>query len=122
MSTVNEVIEELSLVAKKIRQIEGEAKNILNDQSNIDRYRELMREKAMLLFHLPESIAGLMSSLEHKIALKLKNQIGAFSFSAGKALDLNSVFYMSALLYPEDYVDGGNNDLESYIIELENCR
>ena len=60
------------------------------------------------------------TSLEPELAQLLKNQTGAFSFSAGKALDLNSVFYMSALLYPEDYADGDTNDLENFIIQLEN--
>lgn len=120
MSTLNEIINELLVVSKKIRQIEAEAKKVLNEHMDIDCYRDLMREKAMLIFHLPDSLAGLTACLDHRCALSIKNQIGAFSFSAGKALDLNSVFYMSALLYPEDYVDGDTNDLESYIIQLEN--
>ena len=67
-----------------------------------------------------QCIVDLSTSLDPKLVLLLKNQIGAFSFSAGKALDLGSVFYMKALLYPEDYADGDNNDLENFIVQLEN--
>lgn len=38
--------------------------------------------------------------------------------SASTALRIGSVFFMTALLYPEDYKPGDLNDLEAYIEEL----
>jgi hypothetical protein len=41
-----------------------------------------------------------------------------FSMSASTALRIGSVFFMTALLYPEDHKPGDPNDLEVYIGEL----
>ncbi len=120
MSTLNEIVTQLSVAARKIRQLESEAALALYDHDNKDQYHKLMVEKALTLLNLPETIAGLAITLDPKRAQSLKSQIGAFSFSAGKALDINSVFYMSALLYPCDYTDGDTNDLENVIVQLEN--
>jgi len=38
-----------------------------------------------------------------------------FARRAGQAMDLGSIFYMTALLYPEDYVAGEKNDLERFL-------
>ena len=119
MSILNEIVKELKQSAKQIRYLESEANAALYDQENRDQYHRLMVEKALILQNLPESLGVQMKSLDPKLALSLKNQIGAFSFSAAKALDLDSVFYMSALLYPEDYAEGDNNDLENFILQLE---
>lgn len=122
MSTLHEIIQQLTSVARQIRKLEADAKTALYEHNNKDHYSVLMSEKALLLMHLPENIAGMTNSLEPKLAQRLKSQIGGFSFSARKAIDLNSVFYMSALLYPADYADGEANDLENFIHQLEsNC-
>ena len=119
MSTLNEIIKQLTIAAKQIRRLEAEAKTALYDHNNKGHHHKLMLEKAHILMHLPESIAQMKTSLEPKLAQSLNNQLSSYSYSAAKAVELNSVFYMSALLYPEGYTDGDNNDLEDFIFQLE---
>ena len=42
-----------------------------------------------------------------------------FARRAGMALSLESIFFMGALLYPEDYQDGDRNDLERFLDRFE---
>jgi len=119
MSTLDEIVQQLRHAARQIRKLESEAKTALYDYQNKDLHYKLMSEKARLLVGLPDSLDRVTKSLDTKLAQSLKSQIGAFSFSAKKAIKLDSVFYMSALLYPEDYVDGEVNDLENFISQLE---
>lgn len=120
MSVRCEIVTHFETVALRVRELEEEARRALYDDKNDEYYRCLMREKALLLHHLPEKIDNLLVHLHDSgLVKRIKRQIGAFSFSAGKALDLDSVFYMSALLYPEDYADGECNDLESFIRQMK---
>jgi len=48
----------------------------------------------------------------------IREGLKRFADSADNALSLDSVFYMSALLYPEDYHEGEANDLELFAEEL----
>ena len=60
-------------------------------------------------------LAGLSGELRFNLALALER----FSGSARNALGLNSVFYMSALLYPEDHKQGEPDDLTVCIDRME---
>ena len=122
MATLNEIIQQLTQAASQVRQFEADAKKALYSHNDKDLYYQLMSQKAHLLASLPESIAAMTTLLNSEIAQSLKSQIGAFSFAAKKAINLDSVFYMSALLYPDDYADGEANDLENFISQLENIR
>ena len=44
--------------------------------------------------------------------------LNSFAVRAAQAWELSSIFYMSALLYPEDYREGDLNDLELFIDRL----
>lgn len=81
-------------------------------------YRTVMRRKAELLAALDEDgapqIAGLPDGLQHKAAAGLKG----FALSAQHSLELNSVFYMSALLFRDDHHEGEPNNLEVFRQEI----
>jgi len=103
--------------AREVRRIEEQALRDLG-QHNIESYRDGMRSKAELLAGLPAAFAPLLRTLPEDAAQAVRDGLRSFAHSAGNALSLNSVFYMSALLYPEDYREGEPNDLEVFAEEL----
>lgn len=86
--------------------------------NNTDTYRNCMLEKAKLLASLDSQAQSFISSLPAAQQAPVANRLQAFSANASNALSLNSVFYMSALLYPDDYVQGNPNDLTLFTQEL----
>jgi len=82
-------------------------------------YTAQMRKKAELLAGLAEEgrahLQGLPGELRFNLALSLER----FSASAATALRLNSVFYMSALLYPDEHKAGEADNLALCIERME---
>ncbi|WP_027722161.1 hypothetical protein [Maridesulfovibrio zosterae] len=100
--------------ACEIREIEGRAYTVLHHDNDESAYRELMRSKALRLASLAENGLPLAERLElHERAMVVK-RMKRFSTSASTALNIGSVFFMSALLYPDGYEDGQKNDLEIF--------
>jgi len=103
--------------AHDVRRIEGQALRDLAQQ-NTQGYRDGMRRKAELLAALPKASIPIISGLPEDLVQAIQEGLWRFARSAGNALSLNSVFYMSALLYPEDYREGEPNDLEAFLEAL----
>lgn len=103
--------------AREVRRIEGQALHEL-ERENTQDYRDGMRRKAELLADLPRAFAPLINGLPEDAARAIQEGLWRFARNAGNALSLNSVFYMSALLYPEEYREGEANDLERFLEEL----
>ena len=99
--------------ADRVRNIETRAAAALKTQGQAA-YEEAMREKAELLAGLSGDAGGRFPDLDEPLAARLRR----FSASARRSLDIGSVFFMSALLYPEDYREGEPNDLERFAGEL----
>ena len=102
-----------------LRHLETEAGDVLQKQGDQERYRQLMQQKALFLSALPDEAADLVKALPGDKAMKVADQLAAFQRGAENALGLGSVFYMSALLYPEDHQQGDPNDLERWLRDLE---
>jgi hypothetical protein len=85
---------------------------------DMDEYRALMRRKAEFLAGLADKSAPLLAGLPDSRRAEIGRTLRGFAASARTALDLDSVFYMSALLYPEDHTPGQPNDLERLIRSL----
>ncbi|WP_320170441.1 hypothetical protein [Maridesulfovibrio sp.] len=100
--------------ALQIREIEKEASSALHDNSDEQAYRELMRSKAVRLAEMADNSESYMIGLKDDDRKRIAKRLKRFSSSASTSLEIGSVFFMSALLYPEDYVDGEKNDLESF--------
>ena len=111
----DELIFALKSVAVEIRLIEADASVALHEQGDEGFYRNKMREKTEILRDLPEIMKNRVDQLPRKEREKIALRLDRFSMSASTALKLNSVFYMSALLYPEDHRAGEPNDLERFI-------
>jgi hypothetical protein len=102
---------------REVRRIEEHALRELEGK-NIQGYRDGMIRKAELLAGLPAASAPLFNGLPENAAREIQEGLWRFARNAGSALSLNSVFYMSALLYPADYREGEANDLEVFLEEL----
>ncbi len=120
MAACNMTIERLIEVATHIRDVESKATTALYKDNNKDEYLICIREKAFLLSGLADEIAVLVQECSPAIRKYASDQIGQFAASADLAIELNSPFFMSALLYPESYQEGDKNDLENFILILEN--
>lgn len=100
-----------------LRHLEAEAKKVLLQNSDEERYRQLMQQKALFLSALLDEAAELQQALPADKRQRVNDRFGAFHRNAENALSLNSVFYMSALLYPDDHKEGDPNDLELFAKE-----
>ena len=115
-----EVASWLDAEAVKVRDIEKLANSALYENKDEDSYRDLMRQKAMLLASLNDRIESLIEPLSVDDSLLVRKRVKRFAMSASKALEIGSVFFMSALLYPDDYKDGEKNDLEIFAEKVRN--
>jgi len=100
-----------------VRRIEKQALYEL-ERKNTRGYRDGMRRKAELLAGLLKTSIPLASGLPEDAAQAIHEGLWRFARNAANALSLDSVFYMSALLYPEEYREGEPNDLEVFLEEL----
>lgn len=89
------------------------------DQGDTPCHNQNMQEKAKMLASLFDDsrpfLEGLPGELRFNIALALES----FAGSARTALHLESVFYMSALLYPDTYKEGEADNLKLCIDKIE---
>jgi len=115
---IDRPIPRLKEMAQTIRDIEASADRALKEGDKPE-YTEKMREKARLLQLLPETLAPITEDLPDTVREPVEDRLERFSESAANALRLDSVFFMWALLYPEDYREGEPNDLERFASDLE---
>ncbi|ACS80684.1 hypothetical protein [Maridesulfovibrio salexigens] len=104
----------LESISTQIREIEAEARKVLYENNDDAGYKELMRRKAMVLAGLYDEVEPLAESVKNEF----KERLERFSLSASQSLEVGSVFFMSALLYPDDYKDGDPNDLELFVTKV----
>ena len=72
----------------------------------------------MLLMELPDLVDPFLEGMVKDIRAEIETGLKSFARRASQALELSSIFYMSALLYPDDYREGDRNDLELFIDRL----
>jgi hypothetical protein len=112
------LIDFLQSTAQTIRGIETEAEIALHQDKDAARYRAHMRHKAQILADLAQNAAAFLQDVPEPRRQAILQRLHAMSQSARRSLDLDSTFYMSALLYPEDHTPGTPNDLEKWVAEL----
>ncbi|EGJ49978.1 hypothetical protein [Desulfocurvibacter africanus] len=113
-----QLLDDLRQAAERIRQVESEARTAI-DGGDEARYRQLYAEKVNILLGLPDLVEPQLADLPEPLADRLAHEVEGFAARAGSAKSLNSIFYMYALLYPDDYREGDPNDLERFIDRLE---
>ena len=82
-------------------------------------YGQHMRRKAELLATMAEDAREALAALPESQATPIAQKLKSFSQSAAYGLKLNSLFYMSALLYRDDHKEGEPDNLLVYLQELE---
>lgn len=113
----------VAAAAGRIRELEAEALRALHEAGDTAAHREGLTRKCLLLESLPEEAAGALQeasgAAEPADVAAFASGLENFAHRAGKALSLESVFFMGALLYPEDYQEGDPNDLERFLDRFE---
>lgn len=104
--------------AESIRALEKGGWEALHARGDKDAHRAAMLEKCELLADLPEHAEPYLKG-DDEATDRMRRELKDFARRANMALDLESVFFMSALLYPEDYQDGDPNDLERFLARFE---
>lgn len=89
------------------------------DAGDTPGHNELMRRKAELLASMAEDAKPLLEPLPGETRFNYALALEGFSASARMSLRLNSVFYMSALLYPDDNKPGQPDNLILCIEHME---
>ncbi len=107
-----------------LRNLEAEASRSLNEENDIDRYRELMRQKAMFLAAMAKEAEPYLACLPPNStgSARARETLRRFSQGAEQALSLDSVFYMAALLYPDEHKQGDPNNLDIFLELVESWR
>lgn len=112
------LIEWLEGVNREIQTLERQAKEVLETPDYKESYRQLMLRKANLLAGLPAEYDKLIKEKPGLSNTKVAQRLEDFSGGAGMALRLDSLFYMSALLYPDEHKPDEPNNLELLISEI----
>jgi len=102
----------------QVARLERDAGSALQIADDPELYRRIMWQKALLLESLYEDAQPLLPSLRGDQMRIAADRLRRFSESAARALELESVFYMSALLFPENHAAGEANDLEAFLAEV----
>lgn len=101
-----------------LRNLEKEARRVLQEDGDTEKYKALMGQKAMFLQALPEEADKRLDAVPEAVGDMVAGRLEAFSASASQALRIDSVFYMYALLYPDDHKAGEPNNLELLAAEV----
>lgn len=104
--------------AKQVKAIEAEAEAIIHGKGDQAGYEAKMREKAELLSKLSGEAEPLVAALGRGLADDAAERLDGFSQNAAMALRVGSVFFMSALLYPDEHKAGEPNNLELFAAEV----
>src|SRR5512145_2517185 len=108
MDTVSDIGKVLDMVretAVSIRELEKSALEDLHDKNDKEAHRFKMMEKCELLAEMSEHAEPYLKG-DDSASEQLRQGLKDFARRANMALDLESIFFMSALLYPDDYQDG----------------
>jgi len=104
--------------AARVRELEREGEAVLAAQGQLA-FQAKAEAKAELLAALSADAAKHTRQMDGDEGAQVTRRLEQFSTSASTALRSGSVFFMTALLYPEDHKPGEPNDLEAFIGELK---
>lgn len=102
-----------------IKKCETDAAFNLYEQNDSAAHRRLMIERAELVAGLDLNSKELVAALPEDIRDSTADALRKFANGAANALRLDSIFYMSALLYPGKHQKGEPDNLERLISSLE---
>lgn len=117
-SDIPMVLDMIRETAQGIRTLEAEAAKALHEDADKQTHRNKMLEKCELLADLPDQAEPYLKD-DDAVSERLRQGLRDFARRANMALDLESIFFMSALLYPDDYQEGEPNDLERFLARFK---
>jgi len=103
---------------RDLKKTESDALVALYENKDEAAYRLLMRERAERLAALDTEGKGALKGVPEPLYTDVSVALSRFSRGAQKALELDSVFYMSALLYPDEHQAGEPDNLERLIARI----
>lgn len=102
-----------------IKNREADALACLYDEKDEIAYRQLMMERAEFIATLDVETRELVQALPESIRDDIAATVRRFAEGARNALRIDSVFYMSALLYPDEHKKGEPDNMDLLIRFLE---
>ena len=101
-----------------IQSLEKKAKKALYEDNDEACYRNLMQDRAEVISSLGDVCKEILESLPAQVRDSVEDDLDRFAAGAKNALRIGSIFYMSALLYPDDHKEGEPDNLERLINSL----
>ncbi|MBG0791541.1 MAG: hypothetical protein H0S80_13700 [Desulfovibrionaceae bacterium] len=114
---LRKLIDLLEQASAEVRRLEAEGDAVIKTEGQLA-FQARMEKKAEVLAGLAEKAAPLTAEMDGALGKFADDRLIRFSTSAATALRIGSVFFMTALLYPEEHKPGEPNDLEVFIGEL----
>ncbi|MDR2124550.1 MAG: hypothetical protein LBP38_06180 [Desulfovibrio sp.] len=109
----------LCAAAARAGMLERDARSALYADNDAGRYRALMEQRAQSLIDLESRTADLLDALPEVERRQTRSALRSFADGARTALELGSVFYMSALLYRDNHKAGEPDKLQALVEDLE---
>lgn len=102
-----------------IKSREKDALSCLYADKDAISHRQLMMERAELIATLDVETKGMVAALPESIRDETAEKLQRFANGARNALRLDSIFYMSALLYPDEHKAGEPDNMELLLRGLD---
>ncbi len=115
---LNTLINFLEEANAEVKRLEAEGDEVIRTGGQ-EAFRAVLEKKAELLASLGQKAAPLTEAVGGDLGQAVDARLAQFGTSASTALRIGSVFFMTALLYPEDHKPGDPNDLEAFIADLK---
>lgn len=113
-----DLIEFLEKTSVDVNRLEAEGEAIIDTEGQ-RAFQIKLEEKTEILAALGENAWKMTEKVEGELGTEISRTLEQFSMSASAALRIGSVFFMTALLYPENHKPGEPNDLEAFIERLK---
>ena len=115
-----DIIMFLDEISAKINDCEKNAKKFISEGDNAA-YIKTMQQKAEIIAELPIDIKKYdESDIPAAMRKFISEKISSFSAAAKTAIELQSNWYMSQLLFNEDYKEGDLNNFELFLQKVKN--
>lgn len=107
-------------IAKEIKALEEQAQSSLAAAGDKETYHKKHLKKTLLLISLPDKTAPFLSSLDPTLRSFVEKGISEFAEDAKMAQKVNSIFYMSVLLAPdENTTNDTGNAFDHFVRKIE---
>ncbi|GAB7023423.1 hypothetical protein [Salidesulfovibrio brasiliensis] len=106
------LVDILENAVNEIARCEAEAEKAVNVHGDQAGFEQWMVEKTEIVAGLPEEAGEAARALGGELGDYVLERLETYAASAETALEINSPFYMSALLYPSTHEPGQPSNLE----------